>query len=85
MRLFIGPGPWRLAGVPLRDAQILARHSDPRTTEHYDRGRGSVERHAIHFLTANVAGAQHGRLDRRLRRREPSNVDYPATCGRSSA
>ncbi|MFC7724170.1 tyrosine-type recombinase/integrase [Nocardioides sp. GCM10028917] len=23
------------AGVPLRDAQILARHSDPRTTEHY--------------------------------------------------
>jgi len=25
------------AGVPLRDAQILARHADPRTTEHYDR------------------------------------------------
>jgi len=24
------------AGVPLRDAQILARHADPRTTEHYD-------------------------------------------------
>ena len=23
------------AGVPLRDAQILARHADPRTTEHY--------------------------------------------------
>jgi integrase/recombinase XerD len=23
------------AGVPLRDAQILARHADPRTT-HYD-------------------------------------------------
>jgi site-specific recombinase XerD len=22
------------AGVPLRDAQILARHADPRTTEH---------------------------------------------------
>ncbi|WP_422723746.1 tyrosine-type recombinase/integrase [Intrasporangium calvum] len=26
------------AGVPLRDAQILPRHADPRTTEHYDRG-----------------------------------------------
>ena len=25
------------AGVSLRDAQILARHADPRTTEHYDR------------------------------------------------
>lgn len=24
------------AGVPLGDAQILARHADPRTTEHYD-------------------------------------------------
>ena len=29
------------AGVPLRDAQILARHADPRTTEHYDRARGT--------------------------------------------
>ena len=27
------------AGVPLRDAQILARHADLRTTEHYDRAR----------------------------------------------
>jgi hypothetical protein len=25
------------AGVPLRDSQILARHADPRVTEHYDR------------------------------------------------
>jgi len=30
------------AGVPLRDAQILARHADPRTTEHYDRARGNL-------------------------------------------
>lgn len=29
------------AGVPLRDAQILARHADPRTTEHYDCARGT--------------------------------------------
>ncbi|MFO6461970.1 tyrosine-type recombinase/integrase [Aeromicrobium sp. MLTX1] len=44
------------AGVPLRDAQILARHADPRTTEHYDRARGSLDRHGVHFLTAYVAG-----------------------------
>jgi integrase/recombinase XerD len=44
------------AGVPLRDAQILARHADPRTTEQYDRGRGNLDRHGVHFLTAYVAG-----------------------------
>jgi len=32
------------AGVPPRDAQILARHADPRTTEHYDRARGNLDR-----------------------------------------
>ncbi|MFE7223518.1 tyrosine-type recombinase/integrase [Nocardioides sp. NPDC057577] len=44
------------AGVPLRDAQILARHADPRTTEHYDRARGNLDSHGVHFLTAYVAG-----------------------------
>lgn len=44
------------AGVRLRDAQILARHADPRTTEHYDRARGNLDRHGVHFLTAYVAG-----------------------------
>jgi integrase len=44
------------AGVPLRDAQILARHADPRTTEHYDRARGNLDRHGVHVLTAYVAG-----------------------------
>jgi len=40
-----------------RDAQILARHADPRTTEeHYDRARSNLDRHGVHFLTANVAG-----------------------------
>src|SRR5680860_576178 len=29
------------ADVPLRDAQILACHADPRTTERYDRVRGT--------------------------------------------
>ncbi len=44
------------AGVPLRDAQILARHADPRTTEHYDRARGNLDRHGVHLFTAYVAG-----------------------------
>ncbi len=44
------------AGVPLRDAQFLARDADPRTTEHYDRARGNLDRHGVHFLTAYVAG-----------------------------
>jgi len=51
------------AGVPLRDAQILARHADPRTTNHeprttknYDRARGNLDRHAVHLLTAYVSG-----------------------------
>lgn len=44
------------AGVPLRDAQRLARHADPRSTEHYDRARGNLDRHGVHFLTAYVAG-----------------------------
>lgn len=43
------------AGVALRDAQILARHADPRTTQHYDRARGNLDRHGVHFLTAYVA------------------------------
>jgi integrase/recombinase XerD len=43
------------AGVPLREAPILARHTDPRTTEHYDRVRGSLDRHRV-FPTAYVAG-----------------------------
>lgn len=30
------------AGVPLRDVQEAASHSDPRTTMRYDRGRGSL-------------------------------------------
>ena len=36
--------------------EILARHADPRTTEHYDRARGNLDRHGVHFLTAYVAG-----------------------------
>jgi site-specific recombinase XerD len=35
------------AGVRLRDAQILARHADPRTTQHYDRARGNLDRNGV--------------------------------------
>ena len=44
------------SAAPVRDAQVLARHADPSTTEHYDRARGNLARHAVHFLTAYVAG-----------------------------
>ena len=40
----------------------LARHADPRTTEHYDRARGNLDRHGVHFLTAHVAGSEEGLL-----------------------
>jgi integrase/recombinase XerD len=45
------------AGVPLRDVQYGARHSDPRTTVRYDRARANLDRHANHFLAAYIAGA----------------------------
>ena len=32
------------------------READPRTTEHYDRARGNLDRHGVHYLTAYVAG-----------------------------
>ena len=44
------------AGVPLRDVQVAARHSDPRTTSRYDRNRHNLDRHAVHTLSAYVAG-----------------------------
>ena len=50
------------AGVPLRDAQILARHADPRTTQHNDRARGNLDHHGVHFLTAYVAGVSSPKM-----------------------
>lgn len=44
-------------GVPLRDMQILARHSDPRTTSLYDRGALNLDRSAVHIVSASLAGA----------------------------
>jgi integrase/recombinase XerD len=44
------------AGVPLRDVQTAARHSDPRTTTIYDRRRQNFDRHAAYVVVAFVAG-----------------------------
>ena len=45
------------AGVPLRDVQEAASHSDPRTTMRYDRGRGALDRHATYIVSTFDAGA----------------------------
>jgi len=45
------------AGVALRDVQEVASHADPRTTMRYDRGRGSLDRHATYVVAAFLAGA----------------------------
>lgn len=45
------------AGVPLRDVQEAASHADPRTTLRYDRGRGSLDRHATYIVATFLAGA----------------------------
>lgn len=45
------------AGVPLRDVQIAARHSDPRITARYDRARHNHDRHAAHVVAAFLAGS----------------------------
>jgi hypothetical protein len=37
--------------------------ADPRTTEHYDRARGNLDRHGVHFLTAYAAGVHHAHFD----------------------
>jgi integrase/recombinase XerD len=44
-------------GVPLRDVQEAASHADPRTTMRYDRGRGSLDRHATYIVATFGAGA----------------------------
>jgi integrase len=44
------------AGVPLREVQLAARHSDPRTTTVYDRRCQDLDRHAAYVVLAFVAG-----------------------------
>ena len=48
------------AGVPLRDVQEAASHSDPRTTMRYDRNRQSLDRHATYIVATFIAGAARG-------------------------
>jgi hypothetical protein len=45
------------AGVPLRDVQEAASHTDPRPTMRYDRARGSLDRHSTYIVAAFIAGA----------------------------
>jgi site-specific recombinase XerD len=45
------------AGVPLRDVQLAARHTDPRTTTIYDRRRENFDRRAAYVVVAFVAGS----------------------------
>lgn len=40
------------AGVPLHDVQDAAGHSDPRTTQRYNRARHRLEQHATYAMTA---------------------------------
>ncbi len=44
-------------GVPLRDVQEAASHTDPRTTMRFDRGRGSLDRHATYIVATFLTGA----------------------------
>jgi integrase/recombinase XerD len=44
-------------GIPIRDMQIAARHSDPRTTSRYDRGTQNLDGHAVHAIARMLAGA----------------------------
>ncbi|WP_405146993.1 tyrosine-type recombinase/integrase [Sphaerisporangium sp. NBC_01403] len=43
------------AGVDLRDVQIAARPTDPRTTMRYDRARNNLDRHPNYILAAYMA------------------------------
>lgn len=43
------------SGIPLRDVQTMARHSDPRTTEIYDRARHDIDRHGAYILASYLA------------------------------
>ncbi|MCQ4119906.1 tyrosine-type recombinase/integrase [Rhodococcus tibetensis] len=42
------------AGVPLRDVQDAARHSDPRMTMKYDHARKSLDRHASYVVSTYI-------------------------------
>jgi integrase/recombinase XerD len=43
------------AGVSLRDVQIAARHTDPKTTMRCDHARKNLDRHPNYILAAYMA------------------------------
>jgi integrase/recombinase XerD len=45
------------AGVPIRDVQIGAGHSDPRVTMKYDRARANLDRSGNYVLASYLAGS----------------------------
>jgi integrase/recombinase XerD len=53
-RTFITSG--LLSGVPLRDMQAAARHSDPGMTVRYDMMANGYDRHAAHRVAGFLAG-----------------------------
>jgi hypothetical protein len=73
--------PTQLAAV-----SYLARYTDPRTTQHYDRARGNLDRHGVHFLTAYVAGVQQrGRAAEQIMARPCRQSHSTAATGRDVA
>lgn len=48
------------AGVPVRDVQYAMGHADPRTTERYDRGALTLERHPTYRRAAQLASREDG-------------------------
>lgn len=44
-------------GAPLHRVQDMARHSDPRTTQRYNRARGALDGHAAYTVAAWMADA----------------------------
>ncbi|WUH97725.1 hypothetical protein OHR68_30000 [Spirillospora sp. NBC_00431] len=43
------------AGVDLRNVQIVARRTDPRSTMKYDRARNNLDRHPNYILAVYMA------------------------------
>jgi len=53
----------RGAGVDLREVQIAARHTDPRTTMRYDRARNDLDRHPNYIMTTYLAAGDLSALN----------------------
>ena len=47
--------------MSIRDVMHFAGHTDPRTTEWYDRQRHQLDKHATYVITAFLTGGNGGR------------------------